>query len=57
MLKVAELTIRYYEDFGVEPILEIQGKNFEKSFYNDDAKKLFIKLIGGNENELEQRLA
>ena len=50
--KIAELTIRYYEDFGID-ILEVQGKNFEKSFYNDDAKKLFIKLIGGNENELE----
>ena len=55
MLKTAELTIKYYEDFGVEPILEVQGKNFEKSFYNDDAKELFIKLIGGKtKNELEQ---
>ena len=54
MLKVAELTIRYYEDFGIEPILEIQRKNFEKTFYKDEAKNLFIKLIGGNtKNELE----
>lgn len=53
MLKVAEITIRYYEDFGEAPILEVQGKNFEKVFYNDDAKNLFIKLIGDNENELE----
>lgn len=53
MLKIAEFTMRYYEDFGEEPVLEIQGKNFRKVFYNDDARKLFIKLIRGNENELE----
>ncbi len=53
MLKVAEFTIRCYEDFG-QLILEVEGKNFDKTFYNDEARNLFIKLIGGKiENELE----
>ena len=33
MLKIAEFTMRYYyDDFGEEPVLEIQGKILEKFF-------------------------
>ena len=54
-INIAKLNIEYYcednEDFSV---LIVQGKHFEKTFYGDEAKNLFIKLIGGHtKNEVE----
>jgi hypothetical protein len=39
----AEGTFRYYD--GI-PALIIKGKNFEKTFYNDEARELFKMLTG-----------
>ena len=50
---IAKLNIEYYYEDTVS-VLVVQGKHFEKTFYDDDAKNLFIKLIGGHtKNELE----
>jgi len=39
----AEGTFRYFDEV---PALIVEGKNFEKTFYDDEARELFRKLIG-----------
>jgi len=41
-------TFKYYDDV---PSLIVEGKNFEKTFYGQEAKKLFEILIGVNKEE------
>ena len=39
----AEGTFKYYDEV---PVLIVEGKNFEKTFYDDKARELFKILIG-----------
>ena len=39
----AEGTFKYYDEV---PSLIVEGKNFEKTFYGDEARELFKMLIG-----------
>lgn len=39
----AEGTFKYYDEV---PTLIVEGKNFEKTFHNDEARELFKILIG-----------
>ena len=39
----AEGTFKYYDEV---PSLIVEGKNFEKTFYDDEARELFKILIG-----------
>ena len=39
----AEGTFKYYDEV---PALIVEGENFEKTFYNDEARELFKILIG-----------
>ena len=42
----AEGTFKYFDEV---PALIVEGRNFEKTFYDDEAKELFLKLIGINQ--------
>ncbi len=45
----AEGTFKYYDEV---PALIVEGENFEKTFYDDEARELFKMLIGvGKEEE------
>lgn len=39
----AEGSFKYYDEV---PVLIVEGQNFEQSFYGEEAKELFKKLIG-----------
>lgn len=41
----AEGTFKYYDEV---PALVIEGKNFEKTFYDEEARELFKKFVGVN---------
>ncbi len=48
----AEGTFKYYDEV---PALIVEGKNFEKTFYDDEARELFKILIGAKMVEHQER--